>query len=162
MTQDGVIFKKTIDELTADNQFKKCDIVTGFTSDEIQFPADLDRSRFDRLVGEKVDGIVPYDMNEDQLSVVLETYFGTADLDSLDQSSINWPLALTNITSDAFIVCASLDMAQIYSDAGQKAYVYEFKYKNSESSLPDFYYASHGTDTKYITGSLLGTVVIII
>lgn len=143
-------FSNTFDELTAQNNFKKCNIITGFNSDELPQQTNLNFDSFNSTITPALDNIIPYTVTPAFISAVLVQYFGTSALLSLDQRVLNYPYTLTQILSDAFFVCPSIRTAQIYADSNQRTWLYEFKYKNSQSDRPYFYYAAHGDEIPYL------------
>lgn len=143
-------FSYTIDQLTAQNNFKKCNIITGFNSDELPQSPSLNYNTFTAQISPALDNILPYTVTPNFVSAVLSQYFGTNQLLTLDQTTLNYPYALTQILSDVFFVCPSIRTGQIYANNRQRTWLYEFKYKNSQSTLPYYIYAPHGAEIPFL------------
>ncbi len=134
---DNFMFNKTIDELIRENLFKSCNIITGYTSDEMGFfvsrifsPSDfktLNSSTFITRLQQFLNSRYPY--NKLNIDSILVEYFGTTQISTLNQSTINYPQTLLNILGDMVFVGQSFQMAEIYSQRGKNAYVYEYKYR---------------------------------
>lgn len=150
---DNIVWTKYIDELSAAKEKKKCNIITGFTSDEIHFPDTLPYDRpdfFTDLIKKRLADIVHAPLPANHVALILQEYFNTSDVSTV--ADFNYPLAGTRILSDAMFVCANFKTAESYNSnvKGQKSWVYEFKYKNKQSDLPDYYYAPHGSEAKFV------------
>lgn len=144
LTIDNYVFSKSIDQLAEEGQFKQCNIITGFNSDEFgyflpsYFPLDTTPNTlefFDTaifILALSYDKIADFSL----IQSVKETYFGTGNLTTLDQSSVDYFTILIQIQSDVLFVCPAIDIAELYSKNGLKAFAYEYKFRNPSSPFP--------------------------
>lgn len=176
---DGVTFDKDIDELARDNNFKQCDIITGFNSDEfaafflssynilgnepsgyVRRAENFDYSDFLSGLRKvfKYYPIYPYLVDEAFLKTIVKKYFTESEL--RDIGSVNLVPKLSQIVSDFQYVCQSFQIAEYYSKAGNQAYVYELNYKLHDRGIPEdlndyFGAATHGDELSITFANIL-------
>lgn len=176
---DGIGFDKGIEKLVRDNDFKQCNIITGFNSDEfatffvstynilgdeqseyIRRARDFDYTNFLaglRLVF-KYYPIYPYVSDESLINTIVKKYFTENDLENI--GSVNLVRKLSQIVSDFQYVCQSFDLAEYYSKSGNQAFVYEYNYKQHDRGIPEelndyFGSATHGDELSMTFADIL-------
>jgi len=174
---DSVVFKKTIQELSAMKAFKKCSIMTGFNANEASmfvlyvynilgddyenalnvaknFNIDEFYKGFQKYM--KYFPIYPY-KDKDLLNKVFHEYFNQADIQSLYSANIGKILLdkLSKIASDYQYNCQSTQLASIYSRGGLNAYVYKFMYdleiKSIQPDMVEYFPGPTHADELYLT-----------
>jgi len=159
-------FAKEVDELAAENAFKKCNILSGYTSDEMGFflafflsdteMKNLNFEKFEEsliVIWKNFWQIYRFKEVPIDLDLMYERYFGTLRPQDLDQTKINYADKLIQILSDPSFVCQSFQLAEVFSKAGQKVYVYEFKFRNIASSFDSIYGQTvHAEDLVFTLG----------
>ena len=144
---DKVMFKKTIDDLAKENLFKNCNIITGYNSDEMGYfisetiPPNLFKIMDGNFFIQGLTGFLNsrYPYNKLNVDSILLEYFGTSQILTLNQSTINYPKTLLNILADLVFVGQSFKMAEIISRSGNNAYTYEYKYRIDTSPYDPIY-----------------------
>lgn len=174
------MFSQSIDSIIKLGQVKKCKIMTGYNSDEFSFFL----KAFNIINRENEFGLSKFDFNT--FSYWIETqfayypsyplkpadnflknltleYFLLADLINYPQIPV-YVQYLNRIMSDFRFVCQSYEIAEIFTKLNMDAYLYEFKFKGSQSNLPSYLgEATHGDELSYTFGfPLLSNKVIII
>jgi carboxylesterase type B len=141
---DNYVFFKSIDELVNENKFKKCNIITGYNSDEFgyflpyYFPLDKTPNNLNTFNAMIQLLQLSYNKQANPLLIenIKEKYFGTGNLESLDQNSIDYFRKFIQLQGDVLFVCPALDLAEVFSKSGVKAYAYEYKYRIPSSPFP--------------------------
>ena len=184
-TIDNIVFNKSIDDLARENAFKKCNIITGFTSEESSVflvyvytilgldpnkaREEIESYNFDKFYSQlqKIYKYFPfYSQLSDTtvLNSIVSQYFTPEEL--VNNTSISpgeYIRRLVRIFSDNQYVCQAYDIANVYSKSGQNAYVYNFNYLLPRQMWPEFlieYFgtATHGDELDVTMGGTLSQV----
>lgn len=155
---DNIVFSKSIPELSAEKAFKNCSVMTGHNSDEFALFAlfyytilrndsskfleeaqNFDSNHFSMALEDifKYYPIYPY---KDMLmfSSIFHEYLTPSELHSLYTLAPDRLLKkLSQIASDNYFTCQSYQMASLYSEAGNRAFVYNFDYRMTSSAIPE-------------------------
>lgn len=140
---DNIVFSKSIHQLTKENSFKPCNLITGHTSDEWSFYVISDNilgtnpeQRYAQAKAFNYGSFMdltylssPYDIaTSDSL---LTLYMAGINLTSTDFLNL-----YVQVASDMVFTCQAYDLAGIYSRRNNKVYTYEFKYRHPLSKIP--------------------------
>jgi len=155
---DNIVFRKSISELAKENSFKKCNIITGYNSDEASkfllyiykifstgnWLAEAQSFSYQSFMSslQKIYKFFPFYpqlSNSDVIKAIVNQYFSTFEQNCTDSvSSVEYIRRLIRIYSDKQHICQAYDIARLYSNVGQNAYVYNYQYYISGGSIPTF------------------------
>ena len=164
LVQENSTFNQSIDELVESGSFKKCNIITGFNSDEYgfflaaQMPLSQAKSlsyaqlkqylNFLWLPERPTDVLINNILNEYQVSN-----------SSVKETFVDY---LIQIQSDQGFVCQSLAMAEAYARSGSQVYMYKYQYLISSSPYDRIYgLAVHTSELPIVFAEALSNKVII-
>ena len=167
---DNVVFTKQIDKLIKEKSFKRCNIITGYTSAEMGYFIDpslsafvyknLDATTFVQTLAGYLQSRYPF--NKLNFDSILEEYFGTTQISTLDQSSIFYGQYVMDILNSLVFFGPAFRMAEIVSRNGKNAYVYEYDYRIPTSIYDPIYgRAVHQEDIPIFFAEPLSNKVII-
>ncbi len=155
---DNIVFRKSISELAKENSFKKCNIITGYNSDEASkfllyiykifstgnWLAEAQSFSYQSFMSslQKIYKFFPFYpqlSNSDVIKAIVNQYFSTFEQNRTDSvSSVEYIRRLIRIYSDKQYICQAYDIARLYSNVGQNAYVYNYQYYIFGGSIPTF------------------------
>ena len=182
-TIDNIVFSKSIDDLARENAFKKCNIITGFNSDEASLftlstygiigyddSKYLDEAKsfnFTKFMTYlnllyKYFPYYPELSNTAITNSIINQYFKADELNNSGSLSAKELInRLNRIFSDNQYVCNAYDIANVYSKSGQNAYVYKFQYRTPTSQIPsdlvDYFGTATHADELFVTFGYLLT-----
>ncbi len=176
-TIDYIMFNDTMDKIIQSGQVKNCKIITGFDSEEYflftidsianssnlygyfgfhfkQFLAQINKQFY-------FYPSYPFKAPDNFAKQLVDAYFKVSKM----PFNLIYPVYMNyfiQIMSDFWFVCQSFDIAEIYSSFNLDAYVYEFKYRGSNTYIPTYLgTATHGDELFYVFGGpLLNSVKI--
>lgn len=153
-----MLFTDSIDQLLLAGKHKKCDIITGFNANEYGL--------FHALAGLQKN--ITYTVFNNILSSWLSTFsidydnlfFEYLGTNKLENASIDLYSALNSMLSDSTFKCQAFGLAEGFTINNQKAFVFEYEFRNLIDPLTDLDYAVHGDELKYVFALPLSTKVI--
>lgn len=158
VVQDGVLFTDSIDQLLLAGKHKKCDIITGFNANEYGLfhaleglQKNITYTEFNKTLSQWLSKL---SINYDSL---FYEYLGT---NKLENATIDFYSALNNILSDSTFKCQSFGLAEGFTINNQKAFVYEYEFRNEINPLTSLDYAVHADELVYVFAEPLSTKVI--
>lgn len=162
---DNVVFNATIDNLVENNDFKSCNIITGFESDEFGFflkdffteeeAKNMDKQLFIYLLSILR---LPYQPAPSLVDDIITAYFNT-NRTNLNLTSSEYLSSIIKIQSDVLFNCQSLQLAEFYTNRGNKAYVYEHDYRLASSIINQIYGVTHTEDIPFVFAEALSNKV---
>ncbi len=163
---DNIVFKKSIPHLTADNAFKRCNILTGHNSDEyalfllyienvlgevfiengLENAQNFNLFKFYEFLKNtfKYFPIYPFE-SPFLIGKIFYEYFTPQEIQNSD--SVNLLARYSQIVSDFSFNCQAYQIASLYSRTGNSAFMYEFSYRLNSSAIPDYLSQYFGTAT---------------
>ena len=137
---DDIVFNKSIEELARENKFKKCNIISGFVSDEYGYilPLIFGQGNFFnlqavlRLNYTEFYNTLRYifQVSNETIQGIYSIYDFSNNLSQLqNQTSQFYLQKLIQIGGDSRFICPAFDISEIWTQNGLKAYVYEYKYQ---------------------------------
>lgn len=169
---DNIVFEKSIPHLQGENAFKKCNVLTGHSSDEyaifflastggytntekwLEFAKNFNIYTFYAYLKNfmKYFPIYPY-QSPFLVGKIFYEYFTANEILNID--SVNLVKRLSQIKSDQTFTCQSYQLATLYSRTGNNAFVYTFNYTLSSTFIPsilsDYFGAATHADELKVT-----------
>lgn len=165
-TIDDILFNQSMDKIIKLGQVKKCKIITGFNSNEYVLfligsdPLDQVHNygytgfhfkQFLYWISKQFFYYPSYPTKPDTnfASSLVDAYFKTTEM-AFNYIKPIYTNYFIQMLSDFWFVCQSFQIAEVYSKYNSNAYVYEFKYRGSNTWLPKFLgTATHGDELFY-------------
>ena len=158
---DNIVFDETITEMMSQDKFKKCNIITGANSKEVALFLVLEKQ---------------YTLNKDQFQNKMDNYIMNSMVEvtipmkwSMKLEYVNtsaypkYPIDYTRdfiaMQSDQMFSCPAFSIADAYSKAGNKAYVYEDDFIANSSTLKGYGGVVHGEELYQVFGEALSNKV---
>jgi carboxylesterase type B len=160
LVEDKTVFSASIESLISKNEFKKCNLITGYDKNEISYfliKFGFLGSNFSQwneaaqtMPYETLNGIAkiilhyypvyPLLSSQETLNSILTRYITT-----IKTQSTYYP-TLDRIVSDAVFICPAFAMGEIYSGQKNKVYMYEYGYRIPTTIYPASIGVVHGDD----------------
>jgi carboxylesterase type B len=165
---DGLEFKELAKDTFRKNDFKKCNILTGFTTKETsdlvtissyfgsnqfeyELKANLNYSYFKFLLDDYFSYYPTYN-NNNFIDNLIDLYIPSYEL--LDETT-NYYNHFIRITTDQLFRCPALHLAEYYAKLNLNVYVYLYGYRISTSPYPSIYGATHSDELAMVFGEPL-------
>ncbi|XP_070531929.1 cholinesterase-like [Ptychodera flava] len=152
---DGTFITEAPRVLAGKKEFKKTSLLMGVVKHEssdmtfrINLPSFSPGSDF-LMTYEEFQNLVKffYPYIEDTQSITSHYVKSPASIDGSQLRS-----TLIDLNSDQGYICPSLELASVYTDAGQDVYFYNFDHRPSLSKVPEWMGIVHGDELEYIFG----------
>lgn len=172
MIKDNHLFKDSAENLFRKRKYKNCNILTGFTSQELGYIVHmgfLGKTPQDWIRNQHINETYFRHILRDALiyypryPIRAPTNFATTVIDEYlphkksknykeIETNVNYFKALVRILTDWLVTCPAIELAEIYSKTN-KAYVYSYEYHLSTSIYPNFLAAVNRDDLPVLFGN---------
>lgn len=164
LVQENSTFSKPIAELVQTGSFKKCNLITGFNSDEYgfflasQMPLSIAKSLTYAQLKQYLGYLwLPERPSADLITTILDEYLVSNSSVANGGTFIDY---LIQIQSDQAFVCQSLAMADAYAGSGSRVYMYKYQYLISSTPYDRVYgLAVHTADLPVVFGEAMSNKV---
>ncbi|XP_078611896.1 cholinesterase 1-like isoform X1 [Branchiostoma floridae x Branchiostoma japonicum] len=152
---DDVFIPANTASALEDGIFKRADILIGANTNEGVFLLGLfgytaetldyvDREQFTQLV----NSVIPAEVNELAVEAIEFQYTDWLHPDA----DTRYRDVMVAVSGDYSFVCPAVATARAHARYGTNVYMYEFGYRPSKSSFPDWVVASHGEEVQFVFG----------
>jgi hypothetical protein len=147
--EDKTVFSDSIESLISKNEFKKCNIITGFDKNEMGFFLEyfeflgnssqwtektqtMTYERFSEIANTLLHyyPVYPLLSSQETINSILTRYITTTQI-----QSTYYP-AIDRIGSDAVFICPTFAMGEMYSGQKNRFYVFEYGYRIPTTRYP--------------------------
>lgn len=164
-----MVFNSTIDNLIKDNEFKPCNVITGYEADEFgffipgilsslnlteQYAKNMNKELFLKLI----INLANYEVTPSVIDNLLLAYLDT-DQKKLNLTSEEYLYYFIQIQSDLIFNCQSFQLAEIYTNRGHQAYVYKHDYRLTTSPISAIYGVTHTENIPFVFAEALSNKV---